>query len=1084
MKNSLGKISLAVLVLLALPVAAFAQTTTSSIQGTVVGPDGAAVAGAEIVIVHVATGITSTTRTNSSGIYAVRGLHVGGPYVATLSGSSEFGEEQIKDIFILLSEPYVLNLVTRNTAIEEVVVYASQQEVFLRIGAASNFDSENIAGQANVNRDFKNVITQDPRVIIDHTNSNAISIAGMSYKMNSLTVDGVRQNDDFGLNNSGFPTQRAPVSIDAIEQISVQIAPFDVTFGGFTGGTINVVTKSGTNDWDGSFTVMHSDDGLLGDKSENDNVDVGDFDEDTLAATLSGPIVKDRLWFFASYEEWTASDTSALAYGPAGSGRDNEIAQVTQADIDEVSRITRDTYGFEPGVLPDSGQDITSETFLLKLDWAISDRHMVSVTYQDVVGNDIRPQGSSTSGNSLGLPSNWYDRSEDFQSLSGQLFSSWTDAFSTEIKIASQERTTGQNSLHGSEMAEMEIGTAAGGFIRVGSDFFRHDNGLQNDQFQWKIKGDYLWENHTITAGIERDNLEISSHFNPGSNGEYNFDCINTLATDPINGCANAYEGRTAARLGIYSNAFTNNKIDAAAANEYQVNSIYLQDVWNVSDRLTLQYGVRYDWYTGDDTPTENAGFETRNGFSNTATLDGRDVFMPRLGFIYDFDGGTTLRGGVGLFSGGSPGNWIQSSFLNDGVTIVTPDNAGAIDPTCAGVTSSVAALTNVDAFNIAQEVQDCMFSGAGNVEATDPNFEIPSTWRFNLAVDHEFDLGFLGDSWFFTAEAVMSEIENAAEWYDLSRTQTGQAPDGRPIYDRPPVYDVILTNTSQGFAHTLSLSAVKAWESRAGLISVALHYTYMDAEDVNPAHANFVGANYGGPATFDRNGRTLESSDFLVENRFNGTLDWSKDLFGDNMTRVSMFFEYRSGKPFSYTMREGTFPTSVWGGHGSFARFGSQLMYVPTMGDPNVIFSNTIGSLVNDPALEASFNSFVAAAGLEGYRGRIIPRNHDTTSGSTRINIRFQQEIGLFDIPAIGQSKLHLYLDIENFGNLLNDDWGRVEQVNFPFQFSAVDSVSLNTNGQYVYGSFDEFQDGINPESFYALPSVYKIQFGFKIEF
>lgn len=292
----------------------------------------------------------------------------------------------------------------------------------------------------------------------------------------------------------------------------------------------------------------------------------------------------------------------------------------------------------------------------------------------------------------------------------------------------------------------------------------------------------------------------------------------------------------------------------------------------------------------------------------------------------------------------------------------------------------------------------------------------------------------------------------------------------------------MILANTSQGFAHTFSLSVAKGWDTRAGRFDMALHYTYMDAEDVNPAQASFVSANYGLPATFDRNGRTLSNSDFLIENRFNGTLDWSKDFFGDNMTRVSMFFEYRSGTPFSYTMGEAWPSTSVWGGHRALDGRPSQLMYVSTIGDPNVIFSNTAGSLVNDPALEASFNSFVAAAGLEGYRGRIIPRNHDTTAGRTRINIRFQQEIGLFDIPAIGQSRLNLYLDIENFGNLLNDDWGRVERV-FS-NFAAVDSVSLNSNGQYVYGSNDDFQDGINPETFYALPSVYKIQFGFKFEF
>lgn len=1080
----LGQILLTAITLLSISVASQAQQTTSTIQGTVTDPDGIAVPGAQITVVHVPTGTTSSTSTNSAGTYSVRGLRVGGPYVATLAGTSSYGGEQIEEIYTSLTEPYVLNLRVRTTAIEEIIVSASQQDAFVRIGAASNFDTENIEGQANVNRDFKNIITQDPRVIIDYTNNNAISIAGMNNRFNSLTVDGVRQNDDFGLNNNGFPTQRAPISIDAIEQISVEVAPFDVSFGGFTGGTINAVTKSGTNQWDGSITLMHSDDGLIGDQTKNDRVDFGKFDEDTLAATLSGPIVKDRLWFFASYEEWTASDTSALDFGPAGSGRPNEIAEVTQGDIDEVTRISRDIYGFEPGVLPASGEDITNETFLLKVDLAINDNHTVTATYQDVIGNNIIPQGNSSGSSRLGLPSNWYDRSEDFKSISAQLFSSWTDALSTEIKVAKQERKTGQDSLHGIDMAQMTIDTPLGGAIRVGSDEFRHFNQLENDQFQWKIKADYLWNNHIFTAGIERDNLEIFNVFNPGSNGIYSFDCINTVATDPVNGCANSYEGRMAASLDDYSNAFTNNKNDAAATFEYQVNSFYLQDVWDVSDQLMLQFGFRYDWYTGSDRPAENPGFEARNGFKNTATLDGRDIIMPRLGFLYDFEGGTTLRGGIGLFSGGNPNVWISNSFSNDGVTIVSPDDSGAINAACTGVTSSAAAVTNVDAFNVAQAVQDCMFSGAGDVEATDPGFDIPSTWRYNLAVDHEFDLGFLGDSWFFTAEAVLSETNNAVEWFDLARTQVAQAPDGRPIYDTPPVYDVVLTNTSQGFSRTLSLSMDKAWDTRAGLFGLSLHYTWMDAEDVNPSQSSTVSSNYGRPATFDRNGRTLRPSDFLIENRINGTIDWSKDLFGDNITRVSAFFEYRSGKPFSYTMREGNFDTDVWGGDSAFARRDSQLMYVPTMGDPNVIFSGTPGSLVNDPAVEADFNAFVAGAGLEGYRGSIVPRNHDTTASSTRVNLRIQQEIGLFDVPALGQSKLHLYLDIENFGNLLNDDWGRVEQVFFPFNFVAVDQVSINANGQYVYGSFDNFEDGLDPASFFALQSVYKIQFGFRLDF
>jgi len=629
----------------------------------------------------------------------------------------------------------------------------------------------------------------------------------------------------------------------------------------------------------------------------------------------------------------------------------------------------------------------------------------------------------------------------------------------------------------------MTVLTPGGGEIVLGSDEFRHGNRLENDKFQWKIKGDYLWNDHTISFGFEREELEIFNIFSPASNGLYEFDCINTLATDPVNGCANSFEGRQAAELGDYSNAFTGVKDDAGATFSYEINSVYLQDMWDVSDRLTLQYGMRYDYYTSDNTPRENPGFTSRYGFSNQSTLDGRNVAMPRLGFTYDFDDGTRLRGGIGLFSGGNPNVWISNSFSNDGVILVVPDDDGLIDASCAGVMSSPAALTNVDAFNVAQAVQDCMFAGAGDVEATDPGFEVPSTWRYNLAAERAFDLGPLGNDWYFTLEAVLSENNYATEWRDLARTQIGTAPDGRPIYDRPSTYDVILTNTGEGYARTYSVSVDKAWDTRAGLFALALNYTRMDAKDVNPSQSSTVSSNYGRTATFDRNGRLLATSDFEIKDRLNGTINWSKDFFGDNTTRVGMFFEVRSGHPYSYSMRENSDAT-VWGGDRTFARRDSQLMYVPTMGDAGVIFSNTPGALVNDPVVEAEFNTFVAAAGLEGFRGQVLPRNFRKSGNNARMNLRISQEIGLFDVPGVGESKLHLYLDIENFGNLLNDDWGRHEQVFFAYSNVAVDNVSINTNGQYVYGSSDNFTDSLTPASFFSLPSVYKINLGFKLQF
>ncbi len=1063
----------------AIPVASNAQETTSSIVGSVRDEAGNPVNGAPITIRHEPTGRTATTTSNSAGSFRVGGLRVGGPYTVTLSGASSasgamFSEQRVENVFTQLGEPFTMNFTATTQIVEEVVVTGSLQEFTTRLGAGSTFGRDSIDGMANVNRDFKNVVRQDPRVTIDPTNDNAISIAGMNNRFNSLTVDGVRQNDDFGLNNSGFPTQRAPVSIDSLEQITVEVAPFDVSYGGFTGGTINAVTKSGTNEWDGSIAFYNSNDSLIGDKSEDDNVDLGNFDEDTIAVTLSGPIVKDRVWFFASYDEFTATDTSALLFGPAGSGRANEIDEVTQADVDEVIRIANQVYGFDAGVLPDSGTDVKDEKLLIKLDAAIGDNHDLSITYQDVTGNALNPQGSSTSASRLGLPSNWYDRSEELEAWSAQLFSAWNDVFSTELKISGKDQVTGQVSLNGTDFAQMTIETAAGGSIRVGPDIFRHANQLTNEQMQIKFKADYLYGEHNISFGIEREELDVFNLFVFRSEGEYDFDSIAD------------FENRTASFMN-YRNAFTNDENDGAAAFGFNINSIYAQDSIDINDRLSITFGVRHDWYEASDTPADNAGFSSRNGFANTATLDGRSVTMPRFGFSYDFDNGTRLRGGVGLFSGGNPNVWISNSFSNDGQTIVEVDDSGAIDPNCADVKSSPEALTNVDAFNIAPEVQACMFQGAGSVEATDPNFKVPSTWRVNLAAEREFDLGFLGDSWFLTAEAVLSRVNYAAEWKELTRTQVDTAIDGRPIYDTPPTYDVVLTNTTDGFSNTYTLSAAKSWDTNAGIWDLSMAYTYMDAEDVNPSQSSTVSSNFGRPATFDRNDRRLTTSDFEIEHRFNGTFGWQKNLFGDNMTRISGFFEFRSGKRFSYTMREGAGDTSVWGGHRDFARRDSQLMYVPLANDPNVIFSFTPGDLVNDPALEANFNNFIEQAGLEGYRGQIMPRNHDTTDGRSKVDLRIQQEIGLATLPGVGETKIDLFLDIENLGNLINNDWGRVEQVFFPFNYIAVGEVSINDNGQYVYGPFGssgDFDGGIDPAGFFELPSLWKVQLGIKIGF
>ena len=328
----LGQITLAAFILITLPIAGFAQQTTADLNGAVYGADGSATAGASVEILHVGTGIRRTTTTNESGTFHQSGLRPGGPYTVTVVGT----DVREEGVYLNISAPTNVYLAPPG-AIEEIVVLGVQADGGLRMGASTMISNQDLNEAASIARDFKNIIRTDPRVAIDPTNQNAIVIGGVNNRLNSLTVDGIRQNDEFGLNQSGFPTQRGPVSIDAIEQISVEIAPFSVEYGGFQGGTINIVTKSGENDFHGSVIFNRSHDGLIGDMSENTAINIGEFEEEFLSVTFGGPIVKDRLWFFASYEKFEGSDPDAVLFGTEGSGRAIEIEGVTDAEYAVIS---------------------------------------------------------------------------------------------------------------------------------------------------------------------------------------------------------------------------------------------------------------------------------------------------------------------------------------------------------------------------------------------------------------------------------------------------------------------------------------------------------------------------------------------------------------------------------------------------------------------------------------------------------------------------------------------------------------------------------------------------------------------------
>ena len=1075
-----------------------AQETASQLSGYVVGADGKPIVGAQVTIVHVPSGTTASATTNSSGQFSATGLRVGGPYRVTAQAEG-MQEASVEDLYTELAQRSSVTLVVQPIAQLAGVEVTGASERDTTIGAGSRFSAQDVRELPSISRDIKDVVRIDPKAWIDPTNSDALEVAGVNNRYNSITIDGVRQSDDFGLNNNGYPTQRSPLSIEAIQDVSILTAPFSVEYGMFRGSTINVVTKSGTNEFSGSAYYYKGKDSLAGDRSKEDDLTFN-FDEETYGGTLGGPIMKDKLFFFLSYEKLDRS--APQDFGAVGSGAAVEVPGVTQAEYDQIVDITNTVYGFNPGERFDSLKE-QDEKMLGKLDWNISDSQRASLSYQHTEGNEIITSNNSTGSKFLSTPSNWYNRAIKMDSTSLQLFSDWNELFSTEFKVARKEIEVRQDSLMGTDFAEMQVSTAGGATVFVGPDEFRHANFLTNDLDAIKLKGNFFLGDHTLMVGYEREMLDIFNIFVPRSNGQYKFTSI-----------AN-YQAQIAQSLS-YTNAYTNVKNDGAAAFGYDTDSFYVQDEWQATPDLKFEAGVRFDKYSGSDQPLPNSNFAGRYGFPNTDTLDGRDLLMPRIGFNWQWRPETTIYGGWGLFGGGSPNVWISNSFSGDGVTVVNQTINRTAPPGIPGALE--VALSNVDGFDINPAVltNQTLLRGDGEVNAVDPNFKIPSQYRWNLGIKQALPWDI---QW--TADLIVSRVKDEVLWRDLRlipNPASPTAPDGRPRYisradvspcnpgatppcNRPSGQDLLLTNTHKGSGTVFATDFSKTWRTRAGRFDAYFGYGYQDIKDVNSGTSSTARSNWDSFAAEDFNNPSLETSNYEIEHQFKGLFSWRKAFFGDNETSMALVAERRSGRPFSYTFGAGT---SVFGDPRQSSR-SRDLFYVPTVGDTvgGVLYEATctsadigvvpgcVTSTSLNPArnaeFEAAVQAFIESQGLERYRGKVVPRNSGRSPWVTSLDMRLAQEI-----PIWRKTRGVLSLDIENLANLINNDWGRVSQVSFIYVAPVVDANRIVTAGCpggapacYVYRPRSGASGPTPPiNALTALNSVWRVSLGLRFEF
>lgn len=1070
-KTKLNRIAIAVAMSIGMSTVAMAQSTTSSIRGSVATEAGTTYSNATITITHTPSGTSSTATTNENGAFSARGLRVGGPYTIVVTGDG-FDSVQMDDVYLSLDQAFALPVTVEDTASTEIIQITGTRGAygFSNEGSSTSLGLEALNQVASIDRDITDAAAQNPFASVNFSNdAKALTIAGANNRFNSLTIDGVALNDRFGLNANGFPTQRSPISFDAIESLSILTAPFDVEYNGFTGGTVNAVTKSGTNEFHGSVAYFTTDDSLKGDKSRDDDLNFT-FEEDTFVATLGGPIIKDKLFFFIAYDKY--EETAPLRDGPVGSGALNIEQDITLDDVAAVRDIVSDVWGFDIG---DFNKGVAKdEKILANIDWNINDDHRAKFTYLLTDGNTIREQRGNNflaNDNVLGASSAWYDRSEKIESFIAHVFSNWTADFSTQFKIASTTQATGQNSINGAEFPNFAVFLrevdGQENYLSIGPDRFRHGNQLDQDFLTIKLAAEYTMGDHIFKVGFEREEVDVNNLFAQNSEGSYVFDSITDLSNATASGL-------------LYNNAITNDENDLRAIWGYNSNSLYIQDSWDVNPYLVLDFGLRYDWYESEGSIRENQNFVDRYGYSNTTDIDGLDLVLPRFSFEWLASDDITVRGGVGRFSGGSPAVWISNSYSNDGVI---SDSANAFGTVSVPTTPDTATGQYIP-----QDVLNALASEApdGSVNALRPDFEIPTTWKFSLGAAYYVDIPVLGDGWLLSADFLYNKLENSTYWFDqrcVDPLPGVSSPDGRGVYDCSSGPEAIVLGSFDdgGNGQLIALSASNDWETEVGNFDMFFSYTNADVKDIGYGTEATATSNYSDFAALDRQQPSEATSNFQTEHLFKLRFNWSKEIFSGYETKISVFATRRSGQPYSYTFDENNncvldFEGGEFGGRcarESRHDNAGHLFYVPT-GPNDPLFS--AASFDGDAATQQAFFDYINNSELAQYAGGITPRNGDNSRWSTLVNVRIQQELPAFK----KEHSLLLTLDIENFGNLLNSDWGRVERTRADFDRNVASAVI--DNGQYRYLSFNN-QDRIESLELLA-QSVWQVQFGLQYKF
>lgn len=1008
--------------------------TTGSISGRVNDDQNQSLKSATIKAVHIPSGTKYGAISRADGKYNISGMRVGGPYSVTASFLG-YAKKTYENIYVTLGQNLELEFVLLETRIqtEDVVVYGKPDAVFNsdRTGAATSVTNQQIDALPTISRTIGDFTRLTPQ-------SRANSFAGQDNRMNNITVDGSYFNNSFGLGGQpGERTSVAPISLDALEQIQVNIAPYDVRQGNFVGAGINMVTKSGTNEYSGSFYYQTRNEAFVGTKIGENDFDPGTFSFNMLGARLGGPIIKDKLFFFANFEwedeirpgtNYKANDGTQQAGG--------NITRVLSSDLDQLSAFLKNNFNYETGAYEGYDFGTPALRFILRLDYNLNESNKFTLRYNHLDSkSDILLSNSSSLGfgsrrtsiNSLNFQNSNYAILENIRSIIGE----WNSVISenmTNNVIAGYRFHDESREQPGSLFPFVDILDGSQVYTSFGTEPFTPSNELRYSTLQVQDNFNWFLNDHTLLFGITFEKYQSENIFFPGSQSAYVYNSLADFYTDANDYLANPNRTTSPVNLRRFQYRYSNIPGQDKPIQDLGVTYVgaYIQDEWNAIENLRITAGLRVDIpffeETGINNPAaEQLVFKDENGndvqYSTAKMPDSKPLISPRLGFNWDLMGNKTtqLRGGTGVFTGQPAFVWISNQIGGNGMLT----GFERLDGTDAAPLNDRPFNPNPNAYkpeNVTGEP-----ASRYELALTDPNFKFPQVWRSNFAVDQKLPLDFVGTAEFIYTKDVNGVYYINANLSDPSANYVGadsreRWASGNRIHSNID-NAVVLKNQDVGYSWSIAATLERAFQN--GLYG-KLGYAYgVTKNTVDPGSIAFGSWN-NNQHSGNPNNPGLGFSAYTPDHRFFAALSYKLDYFDFGSTTFSMFFETYTGGRQSYAF------SGDFNGDGGTS---NDLIYI-AKDKSEMNFQEYTASGVTYTATEQAdaWDAYIEQDDyLKSNRGKYAERNGVQLPTVSRIDLSLNQE---FYTNMFGSRHGFIFrLDIFNFTNLLDNSLG-VRQV------------------------------------------------------